>query len=136
MKNLKLILLFGGTLILLLTFQVQAQEIVETGQKTGLFSKIGGWIQGGAISLLVAFVGGIAAKHGWTIIAKKIAKKGAIITKEIGEFFGDTSTLLQTVDNAIKDDGTIEQNSIKEVLAAGKEVVIELKDMKAIFKPK
>ncbi len=136
MKNLKLILLFGGTLILLLTFQVQAQEIVETGQKTGLFSKIGGWIQGGAISLLVAFVGGIAAKHGWTIIAKKIAQKGAVITKEIGEFFGDTSTLLQTVDNAIKDDGTIEQNSIKEVLAAGKEVVIELKDMKAIFKPK
>lgn len=136
MKNLKLILLFGGTLILLLTFQAKAQEILETGQKTGLFSKIGGWIQGGAISLLVAFVGGIAAKHGWTIIAKKIAQKGAVITKEIGEFFVDTSTLLQTVDNAIKDDGTIEQNSIKEVLAAGKEVVIELKDMKAIFKPK
>ena len=136
MKNLKLVLFFGVGMILLLTFQAQAQEIVETGQKTGLFSKIGGWIQGGAISLLVAFLGGIAAKHGWTIIAKKIAQKGAVITKEIGEFFGDTSTLLQTVDNAIKDDGTIEQNSIKEVLAVGKEVVIELKDMKAIFKPK
>ncbi len=135
MKNLKLVLFFGVIIILLLTFQAQAQEVV-TGEKTGLFSKIGGWIQGGAISLLVAFIGGIAAKHGWTIIAKKIAQKGAVITKEIGEFFGDTSTLLQTVDNAIKDDGTIEQNSIKEVLAAGKEVIAEGKDVIISIKPK
>lgn len=123
-------------MILLLIFQAQAQEIVETGEKTGLFSKIGGWIQGGAISLLVAFIGGIAAKHGWTIIAKKIAKKGAIITKEVGEFFADSSTFFTVLDSAIKDDGKIDQNSIKEVLAAGKEVLAEGKDVIISIKPK
>lgn len=136
MKNLKLIGFLGVALILLLTFQGQAQEVVETGAKTGLFSKIGDWIQGGAISLLIAFFGGIAAKHGWTIIAKKIAQKGTVVCKELGDFFGDTSNLLATVDKSIKDDGTIDQNSIKEVLAAGKEVIVELKDMKAVFSPK
>ena len=123
MKILKFLLFFGGTMILLLTFQnVMAQNADAVQAAPSFFQKIGNWIQGNLMGMGVIFIGGILAKSGWTLIIKKIAAKGAVITKEVGEFFTDSSSFLTAVDGAIKDDGTIQQNSIAEVLSAGKQV--------------
>lgn len=136
MKNLRWVLFFAGLLILLLPFQSQAQEVVQEAAKSGFFSKIGDWL----ISQGQGFLGGLvfayAAKQGWTLIIKKVASKGALITKELGELMSDSSVLLSAVDKSIKDDGSIDQNSVKEVLAAGKEVYVELKDVAISIKPK
>lgn len=137
MKILKFLLFFGGTMILLLTFQnVMAQNADAVQAAPSFFQKIGNWIQGNLMGMGVIFIGGILAKSGWTLIIKKIAAKGAVITKEVGEFFTDSSSFLTAVDGAIKDDGTIQQNSIAEVLSAGKQVIAEGKDVIISIKPK
>ena len=135
MKNLIRFLFFASLLLLMLPFQSQAQEILAQ-PSTGLFSKIGAWIQGNAIGLGVVFVFGFLAKHGWSLIIKKFASKGAVVTKEIGELFTDSSNFLNTLDKAIKDDGTIEQNSVKELLESGKHVIAEGRDVIISIKPK
>jgi hypothetical protein len=136
MKNLKLVVFFGVALILLLTFQAQAQEVVETGAKTGLFSKISTWLQSQASGLIFTFVAGFLAKGGYTAIIKKIAAKGTVFFTQLGHFSGDAAALCDVVDKSIKADNTVDQNSIKEVIDAGKRVVIDTKDMTAVFTPK
>lgn len=136
MKNLKLIICFVAGLTLLLTFQGQAQEVVQEATKTGLFSKIGDWLTSGVFGIVVTFACGFLAKGGYTAIIKKIAAKGTVFFTELSHFSGDTAKLCDIVDKSIKDDNSIDQNSIKEVIAAGKEVVVEMKDMKAVFTPK
>ena len=136
MKNLKLVAFFGVALILLLTFQAQAQEVVETSTKTGFMSRVWVWVMDQGAGMIAGMAMAFAAKKGWTLFIKKVASKGALITKELGELMSDSSVLLSLVDKSIKDDGSIDQNSVKEVLAAGKEVYVELKDVAISIKPK
>jgi hypothetical protein len=136
MKNLKLIFFFGTTLILLLTFQAQAQEVVETVAKTGLIAKVWTWLVSQGQGVLTGIVIAFAVKKGWTLAIKHIANKGAMITKELGELMTDSSVLLSVIDKSIKDDGSVEQNTVPEMIAAGKEVVAELKDVVISIKPK
>jgi len=135
MKNFRWVLFFGAILMLLLPFQSQAQEAIQEVAKTGLFSKIGDWIKGNLLSVGVGVIFGLIPSAIKQAI-KAAARKGAVFFTELSEFAGDTATLCKTVDQSIKEDGTIDQNSIKEVIASGKEVVVELKDMKAVFIPK
>ena len=130
MKNLIRFLFFVSLLLLLLPFQSHAQEA------SGLLTKIGNWFGSGITGLVVVFVGGILAKHGWTQIVKSIAAKGTVITKEIGELFTDSSKFLSVLDQSIADDGTIKQNSVQELINAGKEVIAEGKDVIISIKPK
>ena len=130
MKNLKWVLFFVALLILLSPFQSQAQET------SGLLSKIGNLFGSGITGLVVVFVGGILAKHGWTQIVKSIAAKGTVITKEVGELFADSSKFFGVLDQSINDDGTIKQNSVQELINAGKEVIAEGKDVIVSIKPK
>lgn len=136
MKNFKLILFFVVGLILLFTFQTMAQGGTADTSPPTIFQKALIWIQSQAAGTILAFLAGIMARKGWTLTIKAFAKKGALITKELGELMTDSSVLLAAVDKSIKDDGSIEQNSVKEVLAAGKEVVAELKDVKIVITPK
>ncbi|MBV5334408.1 MAG: hypothetical protein JZU49_01200 [Sulfuricurvum sp.] len=136
MKNFKWILFFAVILILISPFLSSAQTAIEASQQPGLFQKVGTWIQSNLIGVGTVFVFGIMAKEGWSLAIKSIANKGATITKEVGEFFTDSSVFLSTLDNAIKADGTIEQNSVKELLAAGKEVLAEGKDVIISIKPR
>ena len=117
-------------LLLVLPFQSHAQEA------TSLFSKIGSWLTGGVTGLAVVFVSGILAKHGWTQIIKIIGAKGTVITKEVGELFADSSKFLAVLDQSIQDDGTIKQNSVSEIIAAGKEIIAEGKDVIISIRPK
>ena len=130
MKNLKLVLFCAALLMLLLPFQSHAQDA------SGLLSKIGNWFGSGITGLVVVFVGGILAKHGWTQMLKSIAAKGSVITKEVGELFSDSSNFFSVLDQSINDDGTIKQNSVQELINAGKEVIAEGKDVIVSIKPK
>lgn len=148
MKNLILILVFGAFLSLCGTNGAYAQvENVEvsasvpdspsTLQKvTGVFGDLWSNAKGGAINLVVGLVVGLFAKKGWTLVIKKIAQKGAIITKEIGETFIGGSNFFSVLDHSIKADGKLEENSMKELLKAGKEVIAEANDVIISIKPK
>jgi len=130
MKNLKLIFVLS---LLILPIMVVAQDQVQT---LGFFAKIKEWVQTNALEMLVVFLGGIGAKHGWTQIIKKYAAKGAVVC-HLGEMaLGTAEHFLNDVSNTVKEDGTIQQNSIKEVFESGKSLVTTVGDMKVIFQPK
>ena len=112
-----------------------------------IFDSISEWasanLTGAIIATVVSFLGGFLAKHGVTKTLDSISKRGKVITKKIGmglieggETFLAGSHFFEKVDEMIKDDYTIDQNSMKEAIKAGKEVYIEGKDVIAIFKPK
>lgn len=135
MKNLIRVLFSVAVLMLALPFLSHAQE-VSPATSGGFFAKIKDWFAGNMIEMVAAFVGGILAKGGWTLLIKKIARKGAAITKELGELFTDTSQFMGAVDQAIRDDGSIVSNSIPELIKEGKHLVVEGKDVIISIKPK
>jgi hypothetical protein len=75
-------------------------------------------------------------KNGWALLIDKYAKKGTIFFKETGEFFLSLSVLSQKIDDSIKDNGNLIENSVKEAIEAGKTVKAELRDVIVIIKPK
>lgn len=134
MKNFHWTLFFAVLLILILPFHAEAQDVLQSSP--GLFHRVGDWIKSNAMEMGIAFIGGLMAKGGWTLIIKAFARKGAVITKEVGEFFTDSSTFLIAVNNAIRDDGSIEQNNIDDAISAGKEVIAEGKDVIISIRPR
>jgi hypothetical protein len=98
--------------------------------------KVWAWLVSQGQGVLTGIVIAFAVKKGWTLAIKHIANKGAMITKELGELMTDSSVLLSVIDKSIKDDGSVEQNTVPEMIAAGKEVVAELKDVVISIKPK
>jgi hypothetical protein len=135
MKNLRWVLFFAA-MILVIPLMAQVGVDAPPEIKTGLMAKVWTWFVSQGQGFLGGLVFAFAAKQGWTLIIKKVASKGALITKELGELMADSSVLLSAVDKSIKEDGSIDQNSVKEVLAAGKEVYVELKDVAISIKPK
>lgn len=133
MKNLKWVFFF--TSLLLLTIPLMAQTGIDL-PAPGLMAKVWAWILNQGQGVLAGIVFAYAAKRGWTLAIKHIANKGAMVTKELGELMADSSVLLSVIDKSIKDDGTVEENSVPEMMAAGKEVVAELKDVVISIKPK
>ena len=105
-----------------------------------IFTKIGDWLSEQAnaviVGLALSFISGLFVKKGWSVMLDKFSQKAKVITKELGETFMAGSVFFEKVDQSIHDDGSIDQNSLKEALAAGKEVYIEGKDVIASFKPK
>lgn len=69
-------------------------------------------------------------------VGASIAEKGGEIAEEISELLFASSDALKAANKVIKDDGTIEENSIEEALEAGKKVKIEFQDVIAEFKKK
>lgn len=86
---------------------------------------------------IVAWLLGIGAGL-WGIgkVLKVVSEKGTIITKELGEAFLATSDALSKADKAIEEDGSIDENSIKDVISSGKTAVTEWKDVIVTIKPK
>lgn len=117
-----------------------SQEDNLPGKKSGFFANIWDKVKGtakeGATSLLFGFFAGIFAKHGWTLILKRIANRGKVILKEIGEFASSGSNFLDILDNKIRDDGTLAENSIKDLIDAGKPLIAEGKDVIISIHPK
>jgi len=88
------------------------------------------------VNLIIGLIVGMFAKQGWTLAIKKIANRGGVIMKEIGETFIGGSNFFNVLDKSIRADGKLEENSIKELLKAGKEVIAEANDVIISIKPK
>lgn len=154
MKNLILALFFGLVISLTSSYRVTAQEssqitVSDSGEGTeqtlqvenqGFFARIWGKVKDKATDGVILAVGGwvlgIFTKHGWTLIIKHIANKGKVILKEVGEFASSGSNFLDVVDSKIRDDGSIAENCIKDVIAAGRPLVAECKDVIISIHPK
>lgn len=156
MKNLILIFFLGLLLNVAPSYQLSAQSVAQETlestitqenpsetQKQTFFQKIGdkvdnlwGKAKDGGINLVIGLIVGLFAKRGWTLVIKKIANKGKTIMKEIGETFIGGSNFFNVLDNSIRSDGKLEENSIKELLKAGKEVIAEANDVIISIKPK
>jgi hypothetical protein len=136
MKNSKYY--FGGVIVILILLTLplisHAQEVTQAGE--GFFSKIGSWVKGNLMEMALTAVGTLLSRYGVTKFIKSIANKGKVVLKEVGEFCLDGSAFLANVDLAIKDDNTIDGNSINELIAQGKHLVLEGKDVYMEIKPK
>lgn len=101
-----------------------------------IFADLKTWIGGIGIIGVVSGVWFFVKKNGWALLLDKYAKKGTIFFKEAGELFFSLSELSQKVDDAIKDNGNLIENNVKEAIEAGKTVKAELDDVIVIIKPK
>ena len=133
MKNLKYLLFFAA---LLLTIPLMAQTDVPPEVKTGLFAKISAWLQSQAVWSVILFIAGIASKNGWTKIIKAIAGKTTIVTRELSHVSLAVSNFSDLIDKSIKEDGSVDQNSLKEAREARKTVIVESKEAWITIKPK
>lgn len=109
---------------------------VDQDQNQSIKEKVLSWVRKTGYALAIAFAFGIFAKKGWSQIIKRISNRGSIITRELGEFFLSGSSFLNTLDQSIKEDGKLKENSAKELIEAGKEVFAEAQDVVVIIKPK
>jgi len=108
--------------------QVQTQQPAPDAPQLGFFQKIWNNAKDSGIWVLVMYVAGILSKNGVTKTIKLIAGKTTIVTKELSDVSLSVSNFAGLVDNAIKNDGSVDQNSLKEAAAAGKTVMVEAKE--------
>lgn len=101
---------------------------------TDWFAQISDWAKGGASVVVVGAIVTILRKR--KIPLKKWLGLAADITKEIGEAFLASSDAFSEADKAIKEDGKLIENSVKDVIAAGKRAKIEWEDVILEIKPK
>ena len=99
-----------------------------------IFNQFSEWAAGGAMVVVVGVIVTIFRKKGINI--KLILGRASDITEEIGEAFLATSNALDKADQAIKGNGRLIENSVKDVIAAGKIAVIEWEDVIMEIKPK
>jgi hypothetical protein len=135
MKNSKLIFFFAVGLIMIFSFPLLAQD-ASAVPTPGLFAKISAWVQSQAVWSVILFICGIASKNGWTKIVKAIAGKTTIITRELSHVSLAVSNFSELVDKSIKEDGSVDQNSLKDAVTAGKTVIVESKEAWITIKPK
>ena len=145
MKNFIFLLLFGLTLSIatpvssqeVTNLPVQEQVQQPTTEQVPILTKIWDTIKSfGVGEMIVSFVLGLFAKNGITKVIKSISGKAAVVLKETGDTFIGGTNFSSVVHKAIKEDGTIEQNSIAEAIKAGKEVIAEANDVILSIKPK
>lgn len=151
MKSIILVFFFALTLSLTSSYKVQAQTEQTTVQtelnsdqilnaepveKVGFFKKLINSAKSVGIEMGIAFIFGLFAKNGFSKAIKAFSGKSSVVLKEIGETFIGGSNFFSVVNQAIKDDGSINQNSIAQVIASGKEVIAEANDVIISIKPK
>jgi len=101
-----------------------------------IFSNIGDWLTGAGVVTIVSAIWFVIKKKGWATLIDRFAKKAAPITQQIGEAFLGTSDVFKKIDAAIKDDGSLIQNSVKDVIESGKTAIAEWDDVIVEIKPK
>jgi hypothetical protein len=92
------------------------------------------WAIGGVAIAIAGFIVTLLRKKGFN--TKAFLGRSARITKEIGEALLETSDVLLVASKAINDDNKLIENSVKDVIEAGKEAVLEWKDVIMVIKPK
>ena len=97
---------------------------------------VSAWLAGSGMVVIAGMIVTFLRKKGLISAVKLFSKKMGIITQQIGEAFLESSDVFFEMDRAIKDDGTLIENSVKDVVKAGKEAVIEWEDVILMIKPK
>lgn len=105
-------------------------------EKVGFFKKLIDGIKGSGLTILISIICGILSKNGITKIIKSIAGKTAIATEVGVNVLESVHNLADLVDKSIKDDNTVDQNTLQEAITAGKAVVTTFKDAIVTIKPK
>ena len=95
---------------------------------------VSGWLTGAGAIVIAGIIVTILRKKGINI--KKYLGFASVITKELGEAFLETSDVFAAADKAIKKDGHLKENSVKDVINEGKEAIIEWKDVVMTVKRK
>lgn len=87
--------------------------------------------------VLTPLVGVIGALIGVKIplVIDKIAKKGKVVSVEAAESLSALGDVFGAIDKMINDDGSINENSISDVIASGKEASAQFKDVIVSIKP-
>jgi len=146
MKN--LILVTFLSLILTLSIQAFSQTSTEQPattehvtttppvQSLSFFGNIWDSIKTSGIWVVITFICGILSKNGVTKIVKAVAGKTTIVTHELSDVSMAVSNFSDLIDKAIKDDGSVDENSLKQAANAGKTVIAETKDAWVTIKPK
>lgn len=96
---------------------------------------IGGWLASSGAIVLSGMVVTILRKKGYIKGVKLFSRKIAQVTQEIGEAFLETSDVFEKIDEAIKENGRLKENCVRDVISEGKEAMVEWKDVIVIIKP-
>ena len=136
MKNSKLTLFFVVGIMVLFSFPLLAQDVLDAVQTPSFFQKIWENVKDKGIWVIVMYVLGILSKNGVTKMIKAIAGKTTIVTRELSHVSLAVSNFSDLIDKSIKDDGSVDQNSLKDAAIAGKTVIIESKEAWITIKPK
>jgi len=97
---------------------------------------VSAWIGGAGLAAVIGLALKFFFKKGWTAKIKKTLGFAVVITKELGEAFLATSNALGRADLMIEADGKLKENSIKELIAAGKMAKLEWDDVIVTISPK
>jgi hypothetical protein len=97
---------------------------------------ISGWIASTGAIVIVGAIVTLLRKKGLILNIKYFFGFMSKITKEVGEAFLESSDVFAEADKAIREDGHLIENSVKDVIREGKEAIIEWKDVIMIVKPK
>jgi len=97
---------------------------------------IGEWLTGAGAVFLAGIIVTILRKKGLILKVKSIFSFASTITEEIGQVFMETSDVFREMDNAISKDGNLKESSVKEIIAEGKEAIVEWKDVVMVIRPK
>jgi len=136
MKNSKLTLFFVVGIMVLFSFPLLAQDVLDAVQTPSFFQKIWENVKDKGIWVIVMYVLGILSKNGVTKMIKAIAGKTTIVTRELSHVSLAVSNFSDLIDKSIKEDGSVDQNSLKDAAIAGKTVIIESKEAWITIKPK
>lgn len=101
---------------------------------TDLITNVSERAQGGALIAVVGIIVTIIRKR--KIPLKYWLGRGTVITRQTGEAFLSISNVFAKADAALKADGKLNENSVKEVIEAGKQAKIECNDVILEIKPK
>lgn len=132
MKALKSLLAFA--LVMMLPGMLIAQS--GAAETVGLFGKVMNYLDNKGLELIIGFVSGLGVVKTWLMFAKKYLPSAGDIFQEIGEVFIGGSNFFRQLDASIKADGKIDQDNLKEAIAAGKTVIAEAKDVIITITPK
>lgn len=94
------------------------------------------WLAGGGAIALSGIIVSFLRKKGLVLGVKKFTQVSAKITKELGEALIETSDTFTEANKAISEDGKLKESSVKDVIDAGKEALLEWKDVIMIIRPK
>jgi len=101
-----------------------------------IFEQFSVWAKGGATVVLFGLIVTFIRKKDKMPLLRKILGKGERITHKLGEALIETSDVFGAMNSAIKENNHLKENSIKDVIAEGKEAIMEWKDVIVEIKPK